>query len=106
MSSGEYYLIGLIVLLLVYLFIEWRKQHPQQQPSIYDLIDVARLFVMAAEQMMPGADGNAKLNWVTANLNRAGLFPHLDPLLVRAAIEAGVHALKQGRVADGAKSGE
>lgn len=104
MGSGEYYLIGLIVLLLVYLYVEWRKSHPNQQPSIYDLIDMARLFVAAAEQMMPGADGAAKLNWVMANLSRSATFAHIDPVIIRAAIEAGVHALKRGHQSDGTPS--
>ena len=51
------------------------------------------IFVHAAEQMMGDQDGQARLDWVMAQLKAK--FPRLDTDTIRAMIEANVKAMRQ-----------
>jgi len=56
-------------------------------------------FVNAAEQMLAGQDGVAKLDWVMAQLKER--FPRLDVNLIRAMVETAVRQMKSAKPTGG-----
>lgn len=54
----------------------------------------ALMFVAAAEKLLPGADGGAKLEYVLDELDALGLFNHIDKAVIRAAVEWAVGVWK------------
>ena len=80
MTSGAYLLLGLLLLALALLAIEYAKSRQPAQP--YDLHEAALLFVQAAEQMFPGKTGGEKLSWVLYQIQAMG-FNHLEATFLR-----------------------
>jgi len=79
----------LLVLALAY---EWAKSRSTGQG--YRLEEAALVFVKAAEMLLPGQDGAAKLDWVMGQLDLLG-FNQVDEDFMRAVIEAAVYSVKR-----------
>lgn len=62
--------------------------------KLEDIDEVVYKLVVLAEVMLPGEDGATKLDWVMKRLAATGITNHIDPLLLRGAIEIAVRRLK------------
>lgn len=94
MSSATYLLLGLaaLAILVIYELVSRRKSGQD-----YSLEEAAVLFVKAAEMLLPGQTGEAKLKWVIQQLDALG-FHQVDEDLIRAVIEAAVYSVKKAGI--------
>lgn len=96
--------LGVGLLLLGGLLFAWRKRTPGSAGAL-DLAVAVEQFVALAEETLPGKSGAEKLAFVLSEIERlqaGGELGQVDPLLLRAMIEAAVKALKMAQEQDGA----
>lgn len=92
MSSGEYLLLGLAALAVLAIIYDLVRSRSQGHG--YRLDAAALVLVKAAEQMLPGQTGGAKLEWVMGQLDDLG-FNYVEEDFMRAVIEAAVYSVKK-----------
>lgn len=82
--------IGLNLLVATILILGLLSLRWAQKSKDYEVI---RLFVRAAEQMLPGESGQDKMLWVLSQVRPH--LPHLNDKLIRAFLEAAVYEMNE-----------
>lgn len=90
-------LVGVLIVFAVIawrLAVQWAKTNAVQaeNDAYTQVMTIARVAVLAAEQMFDADGYNDKLNYVLKVLDR--LYPDLDEDLIRAIVEAAVFQTK------------
>lgn len=91
-GSGEYFLLGLILLAGFVVYYRFRKP----KFALDELNWLVDKLIIVVESSMPDGTVDDKARWILVELQRLGWFTHIDPGVIKGVLMKALDGLRSG----------